>query len=215
MVAGLELTDISHLQEMIGELEASTQSAVAFRKQPSNLRSELRLASSEQASCIWVDDKGERYCQRVRVVNHSNMGLGLLSPRALKPGQAVWVATDSGTFFQGVARFCKPSGSGYRAGLQRVRGEQRRSDREPVSGTGTLTWDNSSVSVLIRNMTPEGLQLEVATKVPVSTVARLSSREVECLVVTRYSRQVEGHHQVGIEFLRPPYSKHSGEYKED
>ncbi len=215
MVSGPELAGVAHLQEMTAELEASTQSAVAFKGQASNRRSDRRLASTEQASCVWVDDEGERHCQRVRVVNHSNMGLGLLSPQALKPGQAVWVATDGGTFFQGIARFCKSSGSGYRAGLQRVCGEQRRSDREPLSGTGTLTWENSSVSVLIRKMTPEGLQLEVATKVPVSTIARLSGREVECLVITRYSRQVEGHHLVGVEFLRPPYRKCSGDYKED
>jgi hypothetical protein len=76
-------------------------------------------------------------------------------------------------------------------------------------------WGGKSMRVMIRNVTGQGLQFEAAKAIPDATVVRLSGRNVECQGITRYFKPVNDRYLVGVELVRPPYSKHDRDYKED
>ena len=186
----------------------------------SNRRSQARLPSLEQATCIWTDREGGRQCEPIQVLDRSDDGLGFRLSHRLESGQTVSIELDTETFLKGVVRFCERDVGGYRAGLIRVRRERRRFDREPSGGAGTLYWAEStnrgiSAPVVIRNVTSEGLQLEIPVAVPVSTVVRLSGSVLECQGIIRYCRQAEGHYLIGIEFLGQPCLKNTAEFNQD
>lgn len=175
-------------------------------------RAQSRVRWNQQGTCIWIDSEGRHQSQPIEILDRSHDGLGLRLSERLEAGQTVWVETDGGTFPKGVVCFCEPDGEGYRAGLMRVERERRRFDREPSGGAATLTWmvppaARVSLSVLVRNITADGLQLEAQMAVPISSVIRLSGQELECQAITRYCRSTDGMYVIGIEFLRSPYDK--------
>ena len=187
-----------------------TEAAHYLKSRKTNRRSEPRLAWDEGTDCVWIDGEGTRHCERVQLLNCSDKGLGFQCSDRLNVGQTVWVELDS-EICRAVVRFCKKDSDGYRTGLLRIRRERRRADRVPIGGSGMLQWAAISTPVMIRNVNPDGLQVETAIKVPLSTVVRLSGSTLECLAITRYCRPAEDHYLVGLELLRPPWDQDAGD----
>jgi len=166
-------------------------------------RSEPRLPSNETAYLVWIDQVGSRQWERIQLLDRSQNGVGFESSRFVAVGQMVWIELD-GVLCRAAVRFMKKCGDRYRGGLLRIRVDQRRSDRVPVVGTGTLQFSGLSTPAIIRNVSASGVQIETALKVPVSEVVRLSGTTVECLAITRYCRQQEAHYLTGLEVLPQP-----------
>ena len=203
---------LPELAKLITEHDDSSRAGPPGERQPRNRRSEPRLPSMEESTCIWIDSEGRHQSQPMEVLDRSPDGLGFRLSQRLEAGQTVWVEMDGGTFPKGVVCFCESDGESYRAGLLQLQQEPRRFNRQSIGGTATLSWMDRpaarvSVLVMVRDMTADGLQLEVAMAVPVSSVVRLSAQELECHAVTRYCRRAEGRYVIGIEFLRSPYDK--------
>ena len=74
---------------------------------------------------------------------------------------------------------------------------------------------SASAPVVIRNVTSEGLEVEIPVAVPVSTAVRLSGSVLESQGLTRWCRRSEEHYLIGIEFLGQPYLKNTLEYEGD
>ena len=81
--------------------------------------------------------------------------------------------------------------------------ERRRYDREPLTGEGTLSWagptgTHNEEQVRVRNLSDEGIQLEVARAVPVRSMVRLSGATEECYGSTCYCERDGDKYLVGL-----------------
>ncbi len=91
--------------------------------------------------------------------------------------------------------------------------DARRESREFVQGAGRLAWDASTgareAQVVVRNLSPGGLQLVSRKRVDVGVVAYLTGAQFQCLGSIRYCRSTPEGYLVGLCFTRDPFFKNS------
>lgn len=89
----------------------------------------------------------------------------------------------------------------------------RREKRELVNGAGRLVWDTPAgareVQVVVRDLSPGGLQVVSRKRVDVGVVAFLTGSQFQCLGSIRYCRSTQQGYLVGLCFTRDPFYKNS------
>ena len=86
----------------------------------------------------------------------------------------------------------------------------RREPRDSVSGWGTLTWDDGVRSqravVEVRNLSDNGVQVNMSEALRSGTRAYLTGTEFRCVGTVRHCEGEEGQFRIGIEFdYRPNF----------
>jgi len=182
-----------------------------------NRRRQPRREISQAGTLMWNGHSNGRQVEVVRVEDVSVHGMGLRLARPIPVGQTVWFEPSSGAMIKGVIRHCKEQDGQYAAGLVRVENERRRTERQPVRGTGILDWygpagKTSSTPVLVRDASEFGLQLSAADPVPVGCVTRLTGEAIGCLGTVCYCTSADDGYLVGLHFTREPYYQQSADY---
>ena len=185
-----------------------------------NRRRQPRREISQAGTLMWNGQNNGRQIEAVRVEDVSVHGMGLRLARPLPVGQTVWFEPSGGAMIKGVIRHCEGQDGQYAAGLVRVENERRRTERQPVRGTGRLDWygqggKTSSTPVLVRDASEFGLQLSAADPVPVGCVTRLTGEAIGCLGTVCYCIPAGEEYLVGLHFTRRPYDQESADYKGD
>ena len=90
--------------------------------------------------------------------------------------------------------------------------ERRAMKRQPAGGGGTLFWTDpfgrcGASTVVARNVTEKGIQLEARERVPVPAAVRLSGQTLECMGSACYCSQDGEKYLVGILLFGQPYGK--------
>ena len=176
------------------------------RKQQGKRR-EPRVSATEPATVTWRKPDGELAALEIEIIVTSSKGLGIQLPDEIPVGQTVTISATEHTKYRGVLRHCRPRDGGYFAGVVLVFGERRRNDREPLTGGGTLSWADptgvhSEEQVRVRNLSDEGIQLEVPSAVPVPVMVRLSGVSEQCFGSTCYCEPAGDKYLVGLHLVR-------------
>ena len=173
------------------------------RKRPEK-RQEPRVSAADSATISWRKPDGELAALEIEITDTSSKGLGIRLPDEIPVGQTVTIsAPQEDKKYRGVLRHCRPQDAGYFAGVVLVFRERRRYDREPLTGEGTLSWagptgTHNEEQVRVRNLSDEGMQLEVARAVPVRSMVRLSGVTEECFGSTCYCEPDADKYLVGL-----------------
>ena len=172
------------------------------RKRPEK-RQEPRVAAADSATISWRKPGGELAALEIEITDKSSKGLGIRLPDEIPVGQTVTISATEHTKYRGVLRHCQPQDGGYFAGVVLVFRERRRNDREPLTGEGTLSWagptgTHNEEQVRVRNLSDEGIQLEVPRAVPVRSMVRLSGATEECFGSTCYCERDGDKYLVGL-----------------
>ncbi len=172
------------------------------RKRPGKRR-EPRVSATDSATISWRKPDGELSALEIEITNTSSKGLGIRLPDEIPIGQTVTILAPENKKYRGVLRHCRPQDDGYFAGVVLVFRERRRNDREPLTGEGTLSWagptgTHNEEQVRVRNLSDEGMQLEVARAVPVPSMVRLSGVTEECFGSTCYCERDGDKYLVGL-----------------
>ncbi len=170
-------------------------------------RREPRVSAAESATVRWQKPDGELSALEVEITDTSSKGLGIRLPDEIPVGQTVTISAGEDKKYRGVLRHCRPQDDGYFAGVVLVFRERRRNDREPLAGEGTLSWAgptgaHNEEQVRVRNLSEEGIQLEVPREVPVSSMVRLSGVTEECFGSTCYCEPDGDKYLVGLHLVR-------------
>ena len=171
-------------------------------------RQEPRVAAADSATISWRKPDGELSALEIEITNTSSKGLGIRLPDEIPVGQTVTILAPENKKYRGVLRHCRPQDDGYFAGVVLVFRERRRNDREPLTGEGTLSWagptgTHNEEQVRVRNLSDEGMQLEVARAVPVLSMVRLSGATEECFGSTCYCERDGDKYLVGLYLVGP------------
>ena len=139
-----------------------------------NRRQQSRVAAQGEAILHWIGEKGEFLQQTVEIHDTSEGGVGVISPRGFAAGQTVWIE-QHGELTKAIIRHSTQLGGNYLLGLGKVPVARRRQERQPVNEAGTLEWGRGHRSaVLVKNVSEDGIQLEVSDQIPKSLVVRLT-----------------------------------------
>ena len=176
------------------------------RSELSEQRSRPRLPANEPGQVEWVNAKGERQSEKISIRDRSQSGVGFGLVQQLQIGQMVWVATEKAKKCKAIVRHCHEETGGYFVGAIRVLRERRRFERQPVGANARLHWEapgggQAGADVLVRDGSEFGLQLLVASMVPVPAVVRLEGRKVDCFGSTCYSTPYQGQYLVGLHLI--------------
>lgn len=154
----------------------------------SERRSEARWALEGQVRIYWVDAGGEADWTEgdLADVTESLSGFGVEVRRAVPVGLGAWVVSDSDAPVPIDLKTCEPSETGYRLGAAAARSIQR------IAGWGTagVRWVEPDGEVrlapaVVRNAEDGRLEVNVAGRVPTSTLVLLEGREAACLCLSR------------------------------
>ncbi len=170
-------------------------------------RREPRVSAAEPATVSWRKPGGELAALEIEITDTSSKGLGIQLPDEIPVGQTVTISATEDKKYRGVLRHCRPQNGGYFAGVVLVFRERRRHDREPLTGEGTLSWagptgTHNEEQVGVRNLSDEGIQLEVPRAVPVPSMVRLSGVTEECFGSTCYCERDGDKYMVGLHLVR-------------
>ncbi len=169
-----------------------------------NRRKQSRLAAQGEAILHWIGKNGEFLQQTVEIRDNSEGGLGLVSPHGFAPGQTVWIE-QGGELTKAIIHHGKDLGGNYLLGLGKVPVERRRQDRQPVNETGTLEWGRGHSSpVFVRNVSEDGIQLEVPDQIRKFLVVRLTFGPWLCLGLVSYCKRDAEKYLLGLHLLGKP-----------
>lgn len=173
-------------------------------KEGSSRRRQRRSPAQGEAIIHWVGEGGRFFQQAVKLRDTSRDGVGFLSPRQFGVWQTVWIEV-SGKLTRGTIRHCENLGDSYLAGLVKVPVDRRREERQPCNETGTLAWGSGQSSpVFVRNVSENGVQVEVPYQIPESSVVQLRFGAWQCRGTVCYCRSADEKYLVGLELLTKP-----------
>ena len=172
----------------------------------------MRAATSLQVILQWHNAKGAPRTAEGILENVSPQGFGIRTKKKLKEGQTVWVTRPDSPALKSVVRHVLSENGVHVLGFARIHKERRREDRTPTEGFALIRWSGSrgealSTDVRIRNVSPEGVQVESAQSVPPSEVARLIGTAVECMGAVRYCVPWNGKFLVGLFLIGKAHRK--------
>ncbi|MBI3694024.1 MAG: PilZ domain-containing protein [Acidobacteria bacterium] len=172
------------------------------------------MKPSDQASLAWRTETGEGRRAVALVQSVAGEEITVRLPEALAVGQTVLL--DDGTALRtAMVNKCEPQAGGF---LVRLAFERRREQREPAGGRGVLRWTGPSgsqtVEAQVRDISSDGMQLELPSPVEVDQTVRLVGENFECIGLVRYCRPDGVRFVAGIQFTRAPYEKASLEYQD-
>ncbi len=175
--------------------------------QPEEQRGELRVPAAETATIRWRKPAGELVKQEIEIKDRSSGGLGIQFPDEIPVGQTVTIAGPEDKKYRGVLRHCRPRDGGYFAGAVLVFRERRRHEREPTTGEGTLSWSGPAGALIedqvgVRNLSEEGIQLTVPSRVPASSMVRLTGSRAAYFGSSCYCQFESGKYLVGLHVVR-------------
>ncbi len=207
------------LRSMLGFVAGAVSDVFAPKPPPSKTtsderperRAEPRRCSTEGATIKWRKPAGELAKQEIEIKDRSSGGLGIQFPDEIPVGQTVTISAPEDKKYRGVLRHCRSRGGGYFAGAVLVFRERRRHDREPVAGEGTLSWSGPAGAPIeeqvgVQNLSEEGIQLVVPSKVPVASMVRLTGSRAAYFGSSCYCQSESGKYLVGLHVVR-----HAGE----
>ena len=178
-----------------------------FREQNSeapNRRRRPRVAAQGEAILHWIGETGEFFQQTVEIRDTSEGGVGMVSPRGFAAGQTVWIE-QHGELTKAIIRHSTELGINYLLGLRKVPVERRRQERQPVNEAGTLEWGRGRRSaVLVKNVSEDGIQLEVSDQIPKSLVVRLTFGSWLFLGLVCYCNRYAEKYLVGMQLVGKP-----------
>ena len=167
-------------------------------------RRQSRLAAQGEAILHWIGETGEFFQQTVEVRDTSAAGVGVVSPHDFAAGQSVWIE-QGGELTKAIIRHSTELAGNCLLGLRKVPVERRRQERQPVNETGTLEWGRGQVSaVLVKNISEDGVQLEVPGQIPKSLVVRLTFGPWLFLGQVRYCQRSADKYLVGMQLVGKP-----------
>ena len=170
-------------------------------------RQERRVSAVGPATIKWRQPDGELSTQEIAITDASSKGVGVRLPNEIAVGQTVTIAAQEDKEYRGVLRHCHRRDGEYSAGVLLAFRERRRNDRDPLSGGGTLSWADADGAhqeeqVRVLNLSNEGVQLEVPSPVPLSSIVRLSGTSEECFGCTCYCEPDGDTYLVGLHLIR-------------
>ncbi len=180
---------------------------------PSERRSRPRVTTKQPAILHRLGENQEHLKTPVEIVDRSPNGMGILLPLTLPVGLTVWLdVRDNDESLKCVVRHSTRIGETYFAGLFQVHFERRRLDRQIEYENGTISWEDSERGdvtnpAILRNVSEEGFQLEVAKALPLQAVVKVSFEGWECFGSTRYCKTVGDKHLVGLQLIAEPHRK--------
>ena len=170
-------------------------------------RREPRVPAVGAATIKWQKPDGELSTQEIEIRDVSSKGLGVQLLDDIPVGQTVTISAAENKNYKGVLRYCRPQSEGYLAGVVLVFRERRPHDREPSAGEGMLSWTDPAGAhheeqVRVRNLSEEGIQLEVPRAVAVPSMVRLCGVSEERSGSTCYCEPVGDKYLVGLHLAR-------------
>ncbi len=167
-------------------------------------RQQSRFPAQGEATIHWVGEGGDFLQQKVELHDTSRDGVGFLSPRPFPIEQTVWMER-SGELSRGTIRHCRNSGERYLVGLVKFPDERRQQERRPCHETGTLEWGlGRSSPVFVRNVSENGVQIEVPYEIRESAVVQLRFGSWQCLGSVCYCKLAGDKYLVGLELVGKP-----------
>ena len=167
--------------------------------------------TGEAASLSWQSESGEQLSATAEVLSTITDGIVVEIPNPVASGQTVSVHWDC-VERRAEVYHCEKKGSGFLVILRFLPRERRKADRLPTGGVGTLHWCNRAgtrkvVVVRVRDIGPNGIQVESPEPLSMGEIVRLSGETLECTGQIRYCRPEGARFVAGIRFSRPPYPK--------
>ena len=184
----------------------STSSLFGLRRQ--------ETAEVKITTLTWLVPSGERYRASVEI-QPAPEGLTARLPEPVEIGRTVWV--DPGLVERrAFVRSCERSETGFVLSLGFLPREQRRQDRVPAAGRGTLHWFDASgrrsTVVTVSDVTENGVGLRAPEVVQSAGMVRLTGETWECLGWIRHHRRWDTGCSAGLELAGPAYPKNAAEY---
>ena len=181
--------------------------SIATSSRREEQRREPRVPTGAAATIKWRKPDGEFSTQEIEIRGVSSKGLGIYLLDDIPVGQTVTISAAEDKNYKGVLRYCRPQSEGYLAGVVLVFRERRRYDREPSAGEGTLSWTDPAGAhheeqVRVRNLSEEGIQLEVPRAVVVPSMVRLSGVSEQRFGSTCYCEPASDKYLVGLHLAR-------------
>ena len=110
---------------------------------PDDRRMDERFVCHEPVGVEWVDEKDKVVGLMAQIKDCSEGGVSILVNTLFAVGATLWLTRKSEPPIKAVVRHVEPQEDGYLLGLVLVKVERRRTNRDPVAGTGTLLWATS------------------------------------------------------------------------
>jgi hypothetical protein len=225
LLSQVQKTHNQHVNNSLGRLVSKLRavsglSSLQVKAGPLNRRRQPRREITQAGTLMWNGHNNGRQVEVVRVEDISVHGMGLRLARPLPVGQTVWFEPNGGApaMIKGVIRHCEEQDGQCAAGLVRVENERRRTERQPVRGSGTLDWYGpggkaSSTQVSVRDVSEFGLQLSATDPVPVGCATRLIGEAIGCVGTVCYCTPAGGEYLIGLHFTSEPYNQEAADYK--
>ena len=209
-------------------LFGSRSRKVAPRPTPSgeslrDRRTQRRHSGSGSATLFWFDESSELRSAAVELQNVSAEGIAVGTPASVAVGETVRFRSERSES-RATVRYCKKQGPGFSVGLRLVPQERRRGERLSASGVGYLAWTEApgrqrTTVVKAKNISDAGMQVEVPEDVDISQLkqdelVRVWGKTYECLGWLRFRQSSGPSCVLGIEFVRPAYTKDCLEFRD-
>jgi hypothetical protein len=176
---------------------------------PTERRSYSRKPAAIEVTLRWALLDGEWKTAVGRACDVSRDGFAVTTEDPPEPGQSVWVQWASAPAIRASVRRVQRKADGWVVGLEAIRREKRRYERQPADGVAKARWLGESAqaeSCLARvaNISDAGMQVEVEQAPPEGAYVRVVGRQVECAGSLRYCLPVRegGPYLIGLQFVQ-------------
>jgi PilZ domain len=172
-------------------------------------REDRRMPMRQTVLVEWQDlEKGDQAFAG-RLENRSRKGFGIRGPRLLPRGKTILITPEQESPVKGVVRHCASGEGGFYLGVELIRNDRRRSDREPMYCSAQITCTRAGrradLAVIIRDASEGGLQLESPEPVKVEQLIEISHLGSYREGVVTHCNEVDDGYRIGVQFVGPAW----------
>ena len=167
-------------------------------------RGEPPQESYSHSCLVWADRDGTVQRLTIEVPEPIPDAFVLQLPVVLPKGQTAWIRRSASDSVVCSILECRQQGESFQVRFSPVQSERRRSDREAISGRGTLQWKaqdgtHEQVTVAVRDTSDDGLGLETPKPVPVHERVRFLGEDPECVGQVCFCTRRGTRYHVGVQ----------------
>lgn len=177
------------------------------RDPPRERRAAPRKPAFQTVLVEWEDVEKGPQAFAGRLENRSAKGLGIRGPRLVPRDKTILVSTEEEPNVKAVVRHCVSSAGGFYLGVEVIRRDKRRNDREPMHYAAEISCTRkgrrADLPVIIRDASEKGLQLESPEPLSRDEVIEISHLGSYRQGTVTYCRQVDECYRIGVQFIGP------------
>lgn len=164
-----------------------------------------RIPAFQTVLVEWEDLEKGLQAFAGRLENRSAEGLGIRGPRMIPRGKTILVSVEEEPTVKAVVRHCVSGVGGFYLGAGIIAHDKRRSDREPMYFAAQISCTREGrrddLSVMIRDASDSGLQLESPEPLPPDEVIEVSHLGSHREGTVTYCRRDDECYRIGVQFI--------------